>query len=56
MIHPVPPPVAVTSPGERPGMGPRTASGRSLPGTPLVSAMRPAGPSKEASQSSFYLE
>lgn len=56
VIHPVPPPVAVTSPGERPGMGPRTASGRSLPGTPLVSAMRPAGPSKEASQSSFYLE
>lgn len=56
VIHPVPPPATVTSPGERPGMAPRTASGRSLPGTPLVSAMRPAGPSKQASQSSFYLE
>ena len=50
-IHPVPP-----QEEPRPGMGPRTASGRSLPGTPLVSAMRPAGPSKQASQSSFYLE
>jgi len=38
---------------ERPGMGSRNPSQRSLP---LASAMRPAGPSKQASQSSFYLE
>ncbi|KAK0643079.1 hypothetical protein B0T16DRAFT_176632 [Cercophora newfieldiana] len=38
---------------ERPGMGSRNPSQRSLP---LASAMRPQGPSRKESQGSFYLE